>query len=215
MRYRMANDESIEAKPTKFDDCTLAATGKPYKFQKGSGRSMVIALAVDGMPLGTLAAMAGKLGFTSDFAVDCAWKQHTTADGAWKVEPPSGMTMAEVKARKNVYILTPEQEQAAKDREDDKAKAKSARELAKTQKAEAAAASRAAKADAAIATRMKARQDAADAAAATSAASAAAGGNPAEGTSAVVSKGKGKGKAKPPAGSPEATGVPAEEDTAF
>jgi hypothetical protein len=192
MRYRIAVAEPVEFKPTKFDDCILAATGHPYKSQKGSGRSAVIALAVDGMTLGQLAQEACKIGFTADFAVDCAWKQHTTKDGAWKVKPPEGITMAEVKARKSLRPMTPEQQAAAEAREKAKADAKAAREAAKAEKA---AAAEAAKAEA------KAAREAAKAAAT-------ANGNGAttvDGADAAVAKGKGKGKAKAAAGpTPEA-----------
>ena len=212
MRYRMATNEPVEAKATKFDDCILSSTGKPYKFQKGSGRSAVIALAVDGMILGDLALAAGKIGYSSDFAVDCAWKQHTTVDGAWRVLAPDGVTMAEVKARKNIYTLTPEQEQAAKDRDAAKVKAKSARELAKVEKAEAAAAEKAKKLAAVAAAKQEAKQAAA---AEVAAAAGTAGDTTAEGTPAVAAKGKGKGKAKQAAETPAAPTAPEEDDIAF
>lgn len=184
MRYRIAVAEPVEHKPTKFDDCVLAATGHPYKSQKGSGRSAVIALAKDGMTLGELAQEACKIGFSADFAVDCAWKQHTTKDGAWKVNPPPGVTMAEVKARKSLRPMTPEQQAAAEAREKEKADKKAAREAAKAEKAAAAE-------------KAKADKKAADAAAKATAAANANGATTTEG--AAPAKGKGKGKGKAPA----------------
>ncbi len=187
MRYRIATAEPVEFKPTKFDDCILVATGNPYKSQKGSGRSAVIALATDGITLGQLGQEACKIGFTSDFAVDCAWKQHTTKDGAWKITPPPGLTMADVKARKAIREMTPEQIAAAEAREQAKAEAKSAREAARAEKK-------------ALAEQERAAKKAADEAAKAAAAANSNGATTAEGEAPVTAKGKGKGKAKAGAG---------------
>lgn len=146
MRYRLPTGEPVEWKPGKFDVCILKATGADYRQQKGSGRSTVLALAKDGMTLGDLGKEAAKLGFTNDFATDCAFKQHNTKGGAWRVEPPEGMTMDQVKAAKVERVLTEEQKAAKDAKEKAAAAVKAARELAAKQKKEAKAAEDAAKA---------------------------------------------------------------------
>lgn len=134
MRYRMSAGEPVEWKPGKFDNCLIKATGLEYRQQKGSGRSAVLALAKDGMTLGDLGKEACKLGFSNDFATDCAFKQHNTKGGAWRVDPPEGMTMDQVKAQKVERVLTEEQKAAKAAKEKAAAEAKAARELAAAEK---------------------------------------------------------------------------------
>lgn len=125
--FRKAIGEPVAATPTKWDGCTLKRTDKPYRQQKGSGRSEVLAMAEDGMTLGDLAKKAALAGFDSNFVMSAVKKQHDTKDAGWQIVPPSGKTLQSIVAERQERKLNPEQ-QAKKD---EKAKAK---ESAKAEK---------------------------------------------------------------------------------
>lgn len=143
MDYFVARSGPVDWYPTKYDSCTLRATGKEYKFQKGSGRSEVLnRFARDGMLLGELTKAAAEAGFDPNFAVDACLKHDNTKDCAWAVDPPEGRTLADIKAERAERKLTEEQlaardakaaERAAK--AEAKAAAKAEREAAKEMEA--------------------------------------------------------------------------------
>jgi type IV secretory pathway VirB10-like protein len=174
--------EGVAHYPTKYDDCVIRCTGKPYRHQKGSGRAEALSQIVDGMTIGKLTEITSPMGFDPNFVVGSLLKQTGAKDAAYLVEPPEGQTMEQIKARREPRKLTPEQ-QAAKE-----AKAQE-REAAKAKRAEEAQ-KRAAEREAAKAAKAA---EAAKAAAAKQAEQPAAEGQPA---AAAPTKGKGKGKAK-------------------
>jgi hypothetical protein len=183
--YRKPN-EAVVHYPTKFDECIIRCTGKPYRHQVGSGRAAALAHIVDGMLIGQLTAITSPLGFDSDFVVGSLLKQTGAKDCAYLVEPPEGTTLEAIKSLRNPRKLTPEQAEKREQKVAEQA-AKVAEKLAAK---EARAAEKAAE-------KQKAAQRAAEKAAeATAAAAAAAAANGAEVEAAAPAKGKGKGKAK-------------------
>lgn len=146
---------------TKFDNCTIKATGKPYRHQKGSGRSAILALATDGMKLGELTKAAAAIGYDPNFTVQSCLKQHNTKDGGWTVVAPEGTTLKEILAKREPRKVDPakqaerdakkkaaeeakakrlaEREEKQKAKDEEKAKKKAEREAAKKAAEEAAA----------------------------------------------------------------------------
>jgi Mg-chelatase subunit ChlI len=124
--FRKAKGEAVEPFATKWDNCTLKRTDKPYRQQKGSGRSEVLAMAEDGMTLGALAKKAALAGFDSNFVMSAVKKQHDTKDAGWQIIPPSGQTLEQIVNQRQERQLSPEKqaekEAKAKEREEQKAK---------------------------------------------------------------------------------------------
>lgn len=143
-RYHVATGEPVDPKPTKYDDCTVHATGRPYRMQEGSGRSTVISrFFQNGMRLGDIALTAALEGWESEFVVDCAFKQHTSKQNAWEVHPPEGTSLEAIKGARKDRELTPEaaakREQAAAEKAE-KAAARAAEKVARAAERERKAA---------------------------------------------------------------------------
>ncbi len=196
MNFYQKKDASVPAYATKYDDCTLKATGKPYRFQKGSGRSEILNnWAQDGLKMSELIKVAAEHGYDPVFTIGAVFRQHDTRDGAWVIEPPPGTTLEEIKGARAERQMS--EEQAAK---------RAQREADKVAKAEARAAKKA-ELDAARAAREQEKAAAAQARAAARAASATApAGEPSEVTGEAV-KGRRGRKGKAPAAASETTGT--------
>lgn len=197
--FYKAKEQPVEWYATKYDACILRATGKAYRFQKGSGRSEVLTrFAADGKTLGDIAKEAAAAGFDPSFTISSIFKHHDTPDGAYVVEAPEGTTLEAIKKQRQERRVSPEiaakREAAAQERAN-----KIAEREAKKAEREAAAAAKIAEREAAKAKAEEERQAklaAKEAAKAErEAAKAAAGAKP---------KGKGKGKANQSAGEAEA-----------
>lgn len=185
MRYFIPKSAAVDWYETKYDDCTVHATGNPYRSQEGSGRSAVISqFFADGKRLGDISKEAAAAGFDPAFAVDCAFKQHTSKNNAWEVRPPEGKTLEEIKAVRKEREMTPEQKAKKEAKEAERAEQQRLREEAKA----ARQAEKERKAAEDKEARRKAREEAAAAAAAARQAEGGAEAAPAK-------KGKGKGKA--------------------
>jgi len=153
----------VNHQPTKYDDCIIRATGKPYRHQAGSGRAAALAHIVDGMTIGQLTEITSGHGFDANFVVSSLLKQTGAKDCAYLVEPPAGKTMAELKGTRQARAKSPEalakeaekleaaerkkaeRAAAAEARAEAKAKADEERRAAKAARAEAAAAEAASK----------------------------------------------------------------------
>ncbi len=163
MNFYQKNEAAVPAYPTKYDDCTLKATGKPYRFQKGSGRSEILNnWGREGMTMKELIALAAEAGFDPVFTVGAVFRQHDTPEGAWRIEPPEGKTLDDIKGMRAERTLSPEQ-QAKREARAQEAEAKkqarearkleieAARKLKEEEKAASAQARAAARAEAATA----------------------------------------------------------------
>lgn len=158
---------SVSWKETKYDECTIAPSGKPYRHQKGSGRADCLQHITDGMKVKDLTMICAQNGYDAEFVVGSILKQMGVDDHAFDLVPPEGVTLEQLRAQRK-RTVTPEQEQAA-------AEKRAAKEAAKAERAKAAEAKRLAK-----------EQERAEAAAAKEREQAAA-----------PKKGKGKAKASP------------------
>ena len=161
MNFYQKRGEPVPVYPTKYDECTLKATGRPYRFQKGSGRAEILNnWGKDGLKMSELIKTAAEAGYDPVFTIGAVFRQHDTRDGAWVIEPPEGKTLEDIKGARAERTLTPEQ--AAK---------REAREKERAEKAEARAAKKV-ELDAARATREAEKAAAAQARAAARAAAA-------------------------------------------
>jgi hypothetical protein len=204
--FRKAKEAAVEHYATKYDDCVLRSTGKPYRFQKGSGRSEVITrFASDGITLGEITRQAATQGFDPDFTVSSLFKHHDTTDGAWIIEPPAGTTLEAIKKLRKERRVSPELKA--------KREALAAEKAAKQAEREAAKAAAAAEKEAQAAARAKAKEDAEAAKAAKAQAKKEAAAAKRE-TSEAPKKGKGKKSAPATSGEGEAEGSQAEGEVA-
>lgn len=105
------DEASKEWYATKYDDCILHATGVPYKFKAGSGRSEVLnRFGEDGRTIGEISRMAAEAGFDPNFTISAILKQHDTEGGAWKVLAPEGKTLEMIKNERQERRISPEHE---------------------------------------------------------------------------------------------------------
>jgi len=81
----------------KFDSFKIVKLGD-YKFQKGSGRSICLEAAKDGMLVGTWVKKCCELGFEPRFPVNCIQKLMTTSNPGWGFSEKNadGLTYDEV-----------------------------------------------------------------------------------------------------------------------
>lgn len=211
-RYHLASGEPVEWYATKYDECTVHATGHAYRMQEGSGRSEVISkFFKDGMKLGDISREAAQHGWDSAFVVDCAFKVAGAKQNAWEVHPPEGTTIEAIKSQRKERELSPEQAARRAEREAEKERKKAERTAAK----EAAAAERERKKAEAQEAKRREREVARRALEEQkAAAAAAAGGEGAEVKVKAKSKGKGKGKTEgtdAPAPTPDELAAAAQE----
>jgi hypothetical protein len=197
MDYYIPKAAEVPWYSTKYDACTIHATGKDYKYQQGSGRSEVLKnFAEDGATLGDISKRAALAGFDPKFTIDACFKHAGSKDCAWVINPPEGTTIEAIKAIRVERELTPEQiarreQRAAEMEEKRKAKeaARTEREAERKAKIDADRAARAAERE-----QEKARKAAEAAAARAAAKDAARQEAEAEGAPPETKKGKGKGK---------------------
>jgi hypothetical protein len=136
VNFYQSKGAAVPATPTKYDDCVLRATGKPYRFQKGSGRSEILNnWAQDGRTIRELVAIAAEHGYDPVFTVGAVFRQHDTKDGAWIIEPPEGTTLEQIKGNRQERTMTPEQLEKKAAREAEKAARIEAREARKAEAA--------------------------------------------------------------------------------
>jgi hypothetical protein len=189
-QFYKASEQPVEWYATKYDDCTMKATGVDYRHQKGSGRSEVITrFAAANKRLGDITKEAAAVGFDPNFVVSSIFKHHDTVGGAWKVEAPEGLTIDAIKKQRQTRKVSPEA-------------------LAKREAAAAARAEKVAARDAAKAERDKEQADKVAAREAAKAEREAARAAKAEASKAdKPAKGKGKAKKADPADGASSTGA--------
>lgn len=128
MQFRKAAEGAVAWYATKYDECTLVATGKPYRFQEGSGRAAILNnWGQDGRKLGEVTRLAAEHGYDPNFTIGAIFRQHETVDGAWRIAPPEGKTLEEIKGQRKSRELTPEQRAAKEAKEAEKAAKAAAR----------------------------------------------------------------------------------------
>ena len=110
MNFYKKQEGPVAAYPTKYDNCVLRATGRPYRFQEGSGRAAILnRWGSDGARLGDITAAAAREGYDPNFTIGAIFRQHETKDGAWTIEAPEGQTLDELKGLRAGRQPSPEQ----------------------------------------------------------------------------------------------------------
>jgi hypothetical protein len=170
--YRKAADAAVTHYPTKYDLCTIHGTGKPYKFQAGSGRARILnEFGAEGRTIGEITKLAAEVGFDPNFTVSAILKQHDTKDGGWTVKAPEGKTLETIKAERQERRVDPEtaakkaEKEAAKKARADAREAKKADKDRSAQEKAALKATQKAEKDAAKEAKKAAKKAAKDAAA--------------------------------------------------
>lgn len=135
--YYKAKGQPVEWYSTKYDGCKLVHTGKPYRFQKGSGRAeMLNTFGENGKTLGEITQAAAQAGFDPNFVIGSILKHIEGKDAAFALEAPEGNSLSDIKATRQARRMSPEQQERAE-------AAKAEREAAKAKKAEERAAKKA------------------------------------------------------------------------
>ena len=95
---------NIEHRPTKYDGFKLIKTEKPYRHQKGSGRSACFDLAKDGMLIGAWTKKCSDIGYDSKFVVGSLIKLSDAEYAGWKISEKNdkGLTIDQIKKVRDV-----------------------------------------------------------------------------------------------------------------
>ncbi len=106
--FRRKADKAVEHRPSKYDGFKIVSTGKTYRHQKGSGRSVCFGLAKDGMLISKWTELCAKEGFDAKFVTGSLKKLHGAEYAAWKFSDrdKDGKTLAEVTKQREVKAKT-------------------------------------------------------------------------------------------------------------
>lgn len=140
-RYRRTGKQ-IEWAAGKYDTFKLVKKGE-YRLQKGSGRSEALALAKDGMLVGTWTKKCAEIGLEPTFCTNSIQKLMTTKAPAWVFSDKNseGLTYDEVRGSRTL-TKAKEKKSAKAEKAAKKAAPKAAKKASKPKapKEEAAAA---------------------------------------------------------------------------
>ena len=137
--FRKAAGGPVPVYATKLDGGKLIATGKPYKPQEKSGRAAIIAMARDGILIGTLIKKAADAGYHPTFTKNALIKHCSTDNAAYKFQPPSGQTLEEWLGSREKVRRSPEAVAKSALRAKEREARREARAAAKAAKAKAKA----------------------------------------------------------------------------
>lgn len=152
VQFYKPQEGAVEWYPTKYDGCSVVATGNDYKFQKGSGRSEVVQrFCRDGMTIEEVTKAAARAGFTPIFVVGSILKHANSPGPAFNIEAPEGSTLEAIKSQRQPRRVSPEVAAKRAALEEERAAKRAAREEARAakeaEKAERLAKRESAKAD--------------------------------------------------------------------